>query len=212
MHRSPALRAHAISVLLVGVLAPVCAAAQQSPTVPEGPPPSTRRLSTTASAYVQGAFGFGVPAGLIGVGLGVMPVPWASVEVSGGLSDSGPQVAAMGGLHLQVKDTTSLGLASGVSVGRYSDVEPDYFDFNILGPLPEFEKYWDWVLWSNTEVQVRHALSDHTVLRLDLGVTVPVANATSECTLGDHAEPSDCEADTLPEQLAYVGGAVEYHF
>jgi hypothetical protein len=153
--------------------------------------------------YVHGDSGLGTPEGLIGGGFGVNPTPWSSAELGAGISTSGVQAAAMLGLNVRVSEMATLGISSGVSAGRFT-LSSDW--------LAEwsFEKVWSWVLWSNTEVTIRSALTERTALRFHAGVAASLTAADNPT-----CKPSDndsCKVTALRDLVPYIGVGAEHHF
>jgi hypothetical protein len=126
-------------------------------------------------AHVDG--GFGMPEGLIGSGFGLSPTRWFSLELGGGLSNSGLQAASMLGVHIRVSDSSELGLFGGVSIGRNTDVETPFLDAEGI----RFEKIWPWVLWSNLEFTARRILNRRAAVRFHVGLARPLAHARPHC-------------------------------
>jgi hypothetical protein len=158
--------------------------------------------------YLHASGGLGMPLGLVGGGAGLRPIPWCSIELGGGVSDSGPQAAALVAARIPVTAGTTLGPAWGPSIGRYSDRHPDFDEIFSESP-DEYTLEWDWVLWSNQHLEVRHALDAYTALRFDVGAATVIDHAARECA----PEPnSSCGGGELPEILPYLAAGLEWHF
>jgi hypothetical protein len=164
--------------------------------------PTTPNAETARPAmppfYLHGDVGLGAPEGLIGGGLGVSPTSWSSTEVGLGLSDSGFQAAAMLGLRLRISEPATLGISSGLSIGRYTVSSDPFFD-------DQWEKVWPWVLWSNTEVTIRHELDARTALRFHAGVAISLAAANPTCS-------NNCGYANVQDLYPYLGFGFERHF
>jgi hypothetical protein len=91
-------------------------------------PTVTRPLPALSAFYFHAEAGLGTPEGLLGAGLGISPTTWASAEIGGGMSDSGPQASLMLGLQLPVSERATLGASSGLSIGRNSISQGLRFD------------------------------------------------------------------------------------
>lgn len=169
--------------------------------------PAPNLHDRTEGLYLYGDAGFGLPVGLVGLGLGLSPARWAAFELGAGLNDAGPQGSGMASVRLRTSHDVTLGLASGVSIGVFDDDDPG-------GPLDEYpheyEKTWDWVLWSNHEFQVRGALSETTAMRGHFGVTFPFGAAVASCRPGRVFDRALCLESELPSVLLYVGVGAEY--
>lgn len=172
------------------------------------PPRLTPNLhDRTEWLYAYGDAGLGLPVGFLGVGLGLSPARWAAFELGAGLNDAGPQASGMASVRLRPSHVSTLGLASGISVGVFDDDDPR----GLLDEYPSaYEKTWDWVVWSNSELQVRGALSEVTAARGHFGVALPVGSAVASCEPVDPADLDACFASELPSVLLYVGVGVEY--
>jgi hypothetical protein len=153
--------------------------------------------------YVHADGGFGTPEGLIGGGFGATPTSWSSAELGAGVSTSGVQAALMLGLRLHVAEATTLGISSGLSVGRYTA------SASWLSDWP-FEKVWTWALWSNTELTIRHELDERTAVRFHIGVAASIAASTNPtCKPADN---DSCLRDPVPDLTPYLGVGIEHHF
>ncbi|MDD9934555.1 MAG: hypothetical protein OXT09_13180 [Myxococcales bacterium] len=117
------------------------------------------------------------PVGLGGVGLGLRPAPWSSVEVSLGMSTDGPQGASAGGLYL-VGERYALGIVTGVSAGPYSVDRDDLFDEDAGATVST----WDFMVWSNTSLQIRHDIGESTAVRAELGGAIPLTHTDTRCS------------------------------
>jgi hypothetical protein len=148
--------------------------------------------------YFHGDVGLGTPEGLAGAGLGVAPTSWSSIEIGAGLADSGWQAASMLGLHVPVSDDATLGVSSGVSIGRQA------YSQGILGEH-DFQEVWDWALWSNTEMTVRRSFGPEMALRLHAGVAALLAFGKPSCN-------GTCPGPGLDKLVPYFGFGFERHF
>jgi hypothetical protein len=157
--------------------------------------------------YAFGDLGPGAPLGLVGVGVGFAPAPYFAFELGGGASTSGPQAAATFSVRGRVGHNVTTGLSTGVSAGPAIDHEPDLDDILDESP-PKYVKSWSWAFWSNTEAQLRQALSEHVALRYRLGIAVPFATTGAKCQTTTDAVA--CNADKLSSVVPYVGFGVEY--
>ena len=158
--------------------------------------------------YARGDLGLGLPDGLLGAGIGVHPASFLSAELGAGLGDSGPQASLMANLHYPIApDDPAVGVASGVSLGPQTDIEPDSFD-NFFGETSEgFKKRWDVVVWSNTEVQAWTAPSRQKArFRMHFGLAVPIAHSAPVCGIysGYDLDESAC-AESRLELVPYFG-------
>lgn len=154
--------------------------------------------------YVHGDAGLGTPEGLAGGGFGVAPTTWLHLELGTGLSASGEQFAGMLGLSAPLSEAASIGISSGVSVGRETD------SANFIDDAGAWQTVWDWVLWSNTEMTIRHRLGDENALRFHAGVAAHLANTTRHCATG--SGDTACRNGQLDDLVPYVGLGYEHHF
>lgn len=174
------------------------------------PPPNLHDRTEWLYGYFDA--GMGLPNGMVGAGLGVSPVRWAAFEVGGGTNDAGPQASGMAIARIRPSHVSTLGLAAGLSIGTFDEEEPDV----ALDEL-DYDKTWSWVVWSNTELQVRAALSETSALRGHFGLALPVddSGATCEDNAGSNAYAFDLEAcldESLPDFVPYVGLGAEWDF
>ena len=108
-------------------------------------------------------------------------------------------------------EEATLGVASGVSIGRYSNEEPDT-DLDALFDEypPEYEKEWSYVVWSNTQVEARHTLGQSSGARFSAGLAASVAHDEPSCdTTNDQVA---CAESELPALLPYFSLGYEWHF
>ncbi len=167
------------------------------------PAPTMERIRQSAPhgyAYVGG--GLGTPVGLLGAGLGVMPLSWGNVDVGAGLSVDGLQTAAMASAHVPINDQAALGVSTGVSAGRYEKDLDGFFDEGT-----DERKVWEWAVWYNNGVQLRHAINETRMLRFEAGVGVPVGSDSPECNAGE----SECRRAQVPI-VPYAGLTSEWLF
>jgi hypothetical protein len=168
--------------------------------------PEPDLLARAPAPYAHATAGLGTPEGLVGVGVGVTPTDWSSVEVGAGMAgfgnDSEPQVAVMASLRAQVTSITTLGIGSGVSLGAAF-----HWNDGSLFQEPGSYKTWHWPLWLNTELQVRHALSDSSAMRFHVGLAKSIATGPTDCGANRY-----CREVEITAFVPYVGIGVEQDF
>jgi len=161
--------------ICAGLAVPRVATAQDEPGFRDAP-----------DLYLFAGGGLGTPVAA-GGGVGFEPWNWLGVEAGGGVAWDGPQAFAAVGLNLPVDERETLGIASGLSMGRYTAWD---------------HATWDRVVWSNTSARLRIAFRKGFVLRLEAGVAVAI----------EHSRPHELGAlRPRIDEVPFVGGALEYH-
>lgn len=198
---APRARRHELQVLLLCLL-PTLAACVANPVWPKQPKPNV--FDREPRLYALADLGLGAPVGYAGAGMGFAPTQHFALELSGGASTGGPQMAAMLSMHARWLQTWTVGLASGISAGPALEHEPDFDDkFDELPPT--FDKRYSWVAWSNTELQLRQALSNYVALRYHFGVALQLAKTRGVCSAEGSENASACLHYGLAGALPYVG-------
>lgn len=203
---TPRARSRKLQALFLG-FAPLLAACVANPVWPKQPKPNV--FDREPRLYALADFGLGSPVGFAGAGVGFAPTQHFALELSGGANGAGPQMAAMLSMHARWLQTWTVGLASGVSAGPALEHEPDFDDEFDESP-PTFDKRYSWVAWSNTELQLRQALSNHVALRYHFGVALQLAKTKGMCDAQGSAYEEACRQYDLAGALPYVGLGFEY--
>lgn len=135
---------------------------------------------------VEATGGINTPVGLVGLRLGLSPLPWVVVDGGAGLGLRGVQLAASGRLQIPLSRDSGadsyLGWGSGVSQGDYSEsngglahaVGGAVAEIVTLGLLQGHDIYWRDVTWWNNELYLAGHLEE-LFGRLYLGVALPIS-------------------------------------
>ena len=110
--------------------------------------------SDPSLVFMHGDLGLGAPEGNVALGAGVRPSPWSTLELGTGITSSGLQGSLMAGLRGSTSETGTVGISSGLSLGREIDEDPNDFSWSEDEPV-YFTKTWDWVARFSVEGQGR---------------------------------------------------------